>query len=178
MNFMLLKAYNFSVFDFWASIVKNRRENFSGRGLSELRRKWPISRKRKNHPNSFDLLESSESWSIISFDRFVRSDDTGLPQKPRYQFESGTSHSRCLRLAFRERLPRRHVCGKHISSSFSPPIVVSLTLSRSLILSRVCSTRVGTSMRVRPGSTRRQAVLVPRLASMCWRSSDRMWVGR
>jgi len=84
---------------------------------------------------------------------------------PRYQFESGTSHLRCLRLAFRERLPRRHVCG-NISSSFSPPIFISLalTLSRSF----ACAPRVWELACVRPGSTH---------GRRCWCRDSRPCVG-
>jgi len=68
-----------------------------------------------------------------------------------YQFESGTSHLRCLRLAFREGLPRRHVCGKNISLSLS--LSLSCSFSRSLV--PACApTRVGTQRTCRPGSTR------------------------
>lgn len=81
-----------------------------------------------------------ESLNFFSSDSFEAMTRVYRKNSARYQFESGTSHLRCLRLAFRERLPRRHVCGKHISSSFSPPILVSLalTLSRSF----ACAPRV------------------------------------
>jgi len=85
---------------------------------------------------SLNLLK----FYIIRPIRFRRWHGFTAKKKLRYQFESGTSHLRCLRLAFRERLPRRHVCGKHISSSFSPPIFISLTLTLSR--SFACAPRV------------------------------------
>jgi hypothetical protein len=93
-----------------------------------------------------------------------------------YQFESGTSHLRCLRLAFREGLPRRHVCGKNISLSLS----LSLSHVRSPALLFPRALRRVWEPNVRVAQVAHGRVLVPWLVSMCRQSLDtnRMWVGR